>query len=326
MSRENPRLDRGAYEFFDLQPTSGDVVSEILAGLTSTPKRISPKFFYDEVGSKLFEDITRLQEYYPTRTEMALFDAHLPEVAAQIGAGVCLIEYGSGSSLKIRKVLQSLTPRAYVPVDISADHLQDNARRLHADFPELEVFPVCADFTQPFTLPARVAHYNKVGFFPGSSIGNFEPEAALGFLQTVRESVGDGGLLLIGVDRKKPRDILERAYDDAQGVTAAFNRNALININRITGANFDPHTFGHIAHYNDTLGCIQMFLEARQAQRVEVAGQVIQLTAGERIHTENSFKYTPDEFLQLSERAGFAQAGFWSDANAWFSLFLMRAI
>ena len=316
----------GRYAFYDFKPDLGDMASEILAGLATDPKRVSPKFFYDERGSKLFEEITRLEEYYLTRTEMALFDAHLGEIAAMLGDELCLIEYGSGSSLKIRRMLEAITPVAYVPVDISHAHLQDNARALHKDFPTLEVFPVCADFSEPITLPEEVAGLTAVGFFPGSSIGNFDPDGAHAFLSVVRQEVGAGGALIIGVDRKKPVEVLEAAYNDARGVTAAFNLNVLHHINEELDADFDVAAYEHFARYNSDAGCIQMFLRANSSQDVSVAGERVTIAAGETLHTENSYKYHPEEFVALASSAGFDVAAAYTDERDWFSLFLLTGV
>lgn len=300
------------------------MAGEVLQGLASEPKYISPKYFYDARGSALFDQITDLDEYYLTRTEMWLFDSYLGDIAARLGEGLCVIEYGSGSSLKIRKLLEAVTPHAYVPVDISNEHLQDNARDLHADFPHLHVYPVCADFTQRFTLPIQVESLTKVGFFPGSSIGNFEPTEAKGFLANVRETVGLGGALLIGVDRKKSVHVLEDAYNDGLGITAAFNLNVLAHINEVLDADFQLQQFRHMARYNADEGCIQMFLQSTADQRVTVAGTTVEIARDEVLHTENSYKYHPEEFLALAAAAGFAEVAHWSDPKDWFSLYLLK--
>ncbi len=315
---------KGNYAFHDFKPPREDMAGEVLRGLTSEPKYISPKYFYDARGSALFDQITDLDEYYLTRTEMALFDQYLPEIARQLGSGLCLIEYGSGSSLKIRKLLEAITPSAYVPVDISNEHLQENARSLHADFPHLHLYPVCADFTQKVTLPDAVADLTKVGFFPGSSIGNFRPAEALEFLSNVRETVGLGGSLLVGVDRKKSVRVLEDAYNDAAGITAEFNLNVLAHLNDALSADFLLDQFEHLARYNADEGCIQMFLRSTRDQQVTVAGETVDIAALETLHTENSYKYEPAEFLELSRRAGFREQAHWSDPRDWFSLFLLH--
>ena len=315
---------KGRYAFHDFKPAAADMAGEVLAGLSQQQKHISPKYFYDARGSELFDRITDLDEYYLTRTEMQLFDRYLPQISSQLGDGLCLIEYGSGSSLKIRKLLEAITPAAYVPVDISNEHLQDNAQSLHADFPDLHVYPVYADFTQKFELPQAVANLTKVGFFPGSSIGNFDPAQAAQFLSNVRETVGLGGTLLVGVDRKKSVQVLENAYNDADGVTAAFNLNVLAHLNTELAANFMLEKFEHLARYNAEQGCIQMFLKSTEDQQVLVAGEVVELAAGETLHTENSYKYNREEFIELAGSAGFREQAHWSDEQDWFSLYLLE--
>ncbi len=314
-----------AYEFFDMKPPLRDMRGAVLDGLRAEQKFISPMYFYDEAGSQLFEQITHLPEYYPTQTEIGLFDGYSDEIAAYLGSGVCLVEYGSGSSRKIRKLLETARPAAYVPVDISGDHLEDNAQALHADFPWLSVYPVCADFSAPLTLPPPVAELPKAGFFPGSSIGNFEPPAAADLLGNMHDTLGSGGRLLIGVDRKKDKRVLEDAYDDAAGVTAEFNRNALVHINEQLDADFDPSRFAHRAIYNETIGAVQMFLVSTEAQTVTVAGESFEFADGEALHTENSFKYHPEEFSALATEASFATTAHWTDARSWFSVFLLTA-
>ncbi len=300
------------------------MAEEVLQGLGSEPKFISPKYFYDARGSALFEEITELDEYYLTRTEMGLFDTYLDDMAGSLGEGVCLIEYGSGNSRKIRKLLEAVSPEAYVPVDISNEHLQENARELHADFPALHVYPVCADFSLPVTVPPEVDELTRVGFFPGSSIGNFTPLEARRFLTGVRETVGSGGALLIGVDRKKVVSVLEDAYNDARGVTAAFNLNVLAHINSRLQADFELDGFRHLARYNAEEGCIQMFLESQRDQDVNVAGVTMHFAANERVHTENSYKYDRAEFIELAADAGFTAEAEWTDEQEWFSIFLLR--
>lgn len=313
------------FAFLDMHPPKDDTLSEVRASLGQNAKSLSPKFFYDERGSRLFEAITELGEYYPTRTELALLDAHLPEIAERIGAGSCVIEYGSGSSLKIRKLLQALSPNAYVPVDISRDYLLSTATALSDDFPELSIFPVCADFTQDMTLPAPVEELHRVGFFPGSSIGNFEPTSAQDFMQRVGHTIGAKGYFLIGVDCKKDPLVLERAYADAAGVTAAFNLNALVHLNRELGANFQVENFQHMARYDEANGCIQMYLRSLCDQQVVIGGVTFDFETEELLHTENSYKYAPSEFLALAERAGFRCLKHWLDKDDYFGLYLLQA-
>jgi dimethylhistidine N-methyltransferase len=322
---EPSRQQAGRFQYFDLKPRTADMREEVLEGLAAVPKRLSPKYFYDATGSYLFERITELPEYYPTRTEMALFDAHLGDIAASLGEGFCLVEYGSGNTRKVRKLLERLRPAAYVPVDISGEHLVVEARALHGDFPWLDVFPTCADLTGPFDLPAPVRRLRRVGFFPGSSIGNFDPQAARDFLVNVHGTVGSGGYLLIGVDRKKDPVVLERAYNDIQGVTAEFNRNALRHINARLGGDFEPERFAHEARYDAEAGCIRMFLRSLEQQTVKIGSVEVAFAAGEAIHTENSYKYHPKEFIDLAGRAGFGTASWWSDPAGLFALFLLSA-
>ena len=313
-----------AYQFFDFKPPPSDMLREVLQGLTSEPKTISSKYFYDERGSALFEAITRLPEYYLTRTELRLFRRCLPEVRDTIGEGGCVVEYGAGSSLKIRRLLEAVRPEAYLPVDISQRHLERTAAELHADFPWLKVYPTCADLTEPLALPAVVAGYHKVGFYPGSSIGNFEPEEARQFLGNVAASLGPGAHLLIGVDRKKDRAVLEAAYNDAAGVTSEFNLNVLNHLNDELNADFDTDAFRHQAHYNERQGCIQMFLESRREQSVRVNGTAIEFARGETIHTENSYKFELEEFKSLAAAGGFTCTAAWTDPDKYFTLFLLQ--
>lgn len=323
----NPKTPAGGrYAFFDRKPKVADMREEVLAGLAQTPKRLSPKYFYDETGSRLFEQITELPEYYLTRTEMALFDASLAEVADAVGAGVCLVEYGSGSNQKIRKVLERLHPAAYVPVDISDDHLQAEARALHRDHPWLDVFPTCADFTAPFPLPEPVADMPLMGFFPGSSIGNFDPAGAVQFFANVRTTLGPGGRMLVGVDRKKSPEVLEAAYNDSQGVTAEFNLNVLRHLNERLDGDFDPEAFAHEARYDEVAGCIRMFLRSLTGQTVRLGGARFDFRPDERIHTESSYKYDPEEFLALARRGGFSAESWWTDEAERFALFLLRPL
>ena len=296
---------------------------DVFEGLSREQKELPCKYFYDDRGSELFNTICGLDEYYPTRTETALLQAHGREMADLIGPGVCLIEFGCGSLLKTRLLLDALrSPAAFVPIDISADHLLQSAAGLAADYPNLEVLPVVADFTRPVKLPdkARKASENRIGFFPGSTIGNFDHAGAADFLATVADMVGGGGALLIGVDLKKDEDILVRAYDDAQGVTAAFNRNVLERINRELGGCFDIETFRHRALYNGAEGRIEMHLVSEKDQTVTVHDRDFTFTEGETIHTEDSYKYHVEEFSSFAAGAGFRSARTWVDGDGLFSL------
>ena len=317
--------ETGEFRFFDRKPPQTDATRELMQGLTAERKYVSAKYFYDQRGSELFEAITRLPEYYLTRTEMGLFDTHAEDLARAIGEDVCLVEYGSGSSAKIRKLLPDVAPRAYVPVDISREHLEDTARALHADFSHMDVYPTCADITRPFELPEPVSAMAKVGFFPGSSIGNFDPGHAAEFLSSVAGTLGDGSRLLIGVDRKKDPATLEAAYNDSAGVTAEFNLNMLRNLSRLLGCAFDEDSFAHRAHYDDALGCIQMYLTVTRAHDMEINGEAVQFALDEEVHTENSFKYHPEEFLEVAEEGGYRALEMWTDPREWFALYLLEA-
>jgi len=314
-------------EFHDLHPTPADFAAEVLAGLRRRPRYIPPKFFYDARGSQLFDAITALPEYYLTRAEVEVLAANAAEIAQRVGTGSLLVEPGGGSCAKVRILLEGLRPCAYVPMDISREHLRAAAEQVAAEFPWLEVHASCADFTRAMTLPETAPEPEgpRVAFFPGSSIGNFDPEGAVGFLAAVAELVGPGGFLLIGADRKKDKAILDAAYDDAAGVTAAFNLNLLERMNRELGADFDLAAWRHRAFYNEAQGRIEMHLVSLRPQTVRVAGESFTFDAGETIHTENSYKYGIEEFQGLAARAGFEPAAVWTDARGRFAVHLLRA-
>jgi len=300
---------------------SGDL-EEILEGLNRSQKTISPKYFYDQTGSKLFDQICMLPEYYLTRSEMLIMQNSVDEIADLIGPQASLIEFGSGSSMKTRLLLSHLEDlAAYVPVDISHDHLVQAANQLTRDFPQIEVLPVVADFTQPFQLPSpRVMPRRNLVYFPGSTIGNFSPEAAQDLLWVMRQEAGTDGALLIGVDLKKDPAIIERAYNDSAGITARFNRNVLKRLNREFGANFDLRNFEHRAVYNETLGRIEMQLHSLCAQEFTVGEQDFRLAEGEFIVTEHSHKYALEEFQLMAGNAGFELGRVWTDPDRMFSV------
>lgn len=306
--------------FHDLHPTPADMRAEVLAGLATTPKRLAPKFFYDAAGSRLFDDICRLPEYYPTRTEIAILQDHGAEMAARLGREALLIELGSGSSLKIRVLLEALRPAVYMPVDISREHLLTSAGALAALFPRLDIHAVCADYSVPFTLPVDDHEHPRAAFFPGSSVGNFDPDDAVRFLTRVGGLLGAGGKLLIGVDLLKDQGVLHAAYNDRAGVTAAFNLNLLTRINRELGGDFDLDAFRHDAFFNAALGRIEMHLISTRDQRVQVAGARFAFREGESLHTECSYKYSIDGFAALAARAGFAPEQVWTDPAGLFSV------
>jgi dimethylhistidine N-methyltransferase len=294
---------------------------EIIAGLTARPKRISPKYFYDEAGAQLFEAITATPEYYLTRCEIAILDERAAEIARLIPDGTAVVEFGSGSSRKAR-VLITAAPAiaAYVPVEISSKMLIKEAHELRRDQPRLAVLPVEADFTQSFSLPAEVAGFPRAGFFPGSTIGNFEPHEACSFLRHAGRMLGTGATLIIGVDLVKDASILNAAYNDAAGITAKFNLNLLTRINRELDASFDLASFSHHAFYNSERHRIEMHLASNKRQKVKVAGRLIEFRTGETIHTENSYKYTLDSFSALARGSGWTPLSAWTDAGANFSI------
>lgn len=308
--------------FYDQGVETGDLSDEILVGLNKPHKTLSPKFFYDEKGSQLFTEITHQPEYYPTRTEIQLLRDHASEISELIGEDFLLIEYGSGSSEKIRILLDSLKPSLYAPLDISRDYLAQAAEALGREYPWLEVHATCVDFTAEFELPF-VSEKRHVSFFPGSSIGNFERSEAAGFLSRIRSLVGKDGGLLLGVDMKKDTAVLNEAYNDKRGVTAEFNLNILEHINREYGADFNLGGFRHEAKYDVEEGCIQMFLVSTCDQSVSVAGHNFEFSDGEKIHTENSHKYTVDEVLKMAVGAGFSRAKTWLDKDELFGVFYL---
>ena len=292
------------YQFHDFEPQLADFRQEVLDGLNQSPKTLPCKFFYDDQGSRLFDQICTLPEYYPTRTELGLLQQHGAAIAELLGRCV-LVEYGSGSNQKIRTLLQHIDAAAYMPVDISKEFLLQSSIDLANEFTDLDVMPVCGDYSRAMTLPSYEldSGLKHVGFFPGSTIGNFTPDEAVTFLKQVSQSVNN---LLIGIDLKKDKRILDAAYNDSAGVTATFNLNLISRINRELDGSFDLSRFSHRAAYNELQGRIEMHLVSKCAQIVSVAGRQFKFREGETIHTENSYKYGCDEFTQLAERAGFS--------------------
>ena len=297
-------------------------INEIVDGLSQAQKTISPKFFYDERGSQLFDKITKLPEYYLTDAELEIMRVNVGEMAELIGRTASLIEFGSGSSLKTRILLENLEDlAAYVPVDISEDHLWTSARQLRAEFPGLDVRPVVADFTKTFSLPTpTVMPVKNVIYFPGSTLGNFEHDAAMDLLRVMHEEAGENGALLIGVDLQKDADIIDRAYNDAAGVTAEFNLNMLRHLNKNYGANFDLGSFEHSATYDEDEGRVVIELVSQAEQTFEVGSTEFELADGETILTEYSHKYTLDGFAEMANNAGFTVEKAWTDAEQLFSV------
>lgn len=293
---------------------------DITRGLNQRPASISPKYFYDQHGSRLFEEITRLPEYYPTRTETALMQQHAADIARAVGVGRTLVELGAGNCQKARTLCRLVQPACFVGVDISADFLQAAVQGLRDDFPGLDARAVGGDMTQGVALPDDIPRTGRLVFYPGSSIGNFDPPHALDLLAHMRELIDDDGGLLIGIDLPKDIDVLEAAYDDAAGVTAAFNRNVLRHVNRLIGSNFDVEQWQHRAFFNPSESRIEMHLEARADVEVHWPGGGRRFDQDERIHTENSYKYPLRVFTDMLERAGFSQAQAWTDDRGWFAV------
>lgn len=306
------------------QPDPQAVRAELLAGLLAAPASTSPKYLYDRLGSRLFEAITELPEYYPTRTEAAVLAAHGEAIAALIPRGATLVDLGAGNCEKAARLFEVLQPARYVAVDISVDFLRDALHCLQRQHPALEMLGVGLDFSSALVLPPQVGAGQRVLFYPGSSIGNFTPPQALDFLRQMRAETQGGGLL-IGVDLVKPLNVLEPAYDDALGVTAAFNKNLLLHINQLIGSDFALQDWEHRAFFNAQASRIEMHLQAARALTVRWPGGERKFAAGERIHTENSCKYTVPDFEALLHRAGFAQTRVWQDERGWFALFWAQA-
>jgi L-histidine Nalpha-methyltransferase len=312
--------------FHDLAPGEESFRDAVHIGLGRTRKAIPCKFFYDARGSWLFEEICRLPEYYPTRTEVAILEGNSGDIAGEMGPHCRLIEFGSGASQKVRILLQALDrPVAYVPVDISREQLRDAATSLAEDFPSVPVIAVCADYTRPFTLPPLPGSKGKrVGFFPGSTIGNFEPAAAAAFLANYAKVLGPGGEMLIGVDLKKEPEILDAAYNDRAGVTAAFNLNLLERINRELDGDLDIDRFEHVAFYNGAEGRVEIYIRSQADQDAQIAGERFRFAKDELIHTEYSYKYSVPEFREIAARAGFRPVDTWTDPAELFSVHYFR--
>ena len=317
MQRANP-----GYSLRDLKPEADRFHDDVMVGLSRPQKALPPKYFYDAQGCALFEAICELPEYYVTRAELALMDAHVRDMARHLGQQGALIEYGSGSARKTRILIDAIHPVAYVPIDIARAELAATAAEIAREFPRVRVLAVCADYSHPLALSEleRLDARRRVGYFPGSTIGNFTPAEAAAFLAIAREQVGAGGGLLIGVDLKKDPARLDAAYNDARGVTAAFNLNLLARINRELGADFDLAAFRHRAFYDEKHGRIEMHLESGRDQAVTIGGRAFRFRKGETIHTENSYKYSVREFQQLAAGAGLAPCECWTDPDNQFSV------
>jgi L-histidine Nalpha-methyltransferase len=295
-----------------------------VAALRAPVASIAPKFFYDRLGSTLFEAITELPEYYPTRTEAAIFAAHGAEMAMQIGSGSTLVDLGAGNCAKAARLFPLLEPRRYVAVDVSVEFLRESLRQVQREHPAIEMTGLGLDFSESFDCPPELIVGRPVFFYPGSSIGNFAPAQALDFLRRLHAHASGGGLL-IGVDLVKPPVVLEAAYDDALGVTAAFNLNVLRHLNRVIGSDFDPARWRHVAFFDEAAARVEMHLEARSPQRVAWPGGERRFAAGERIHTEDSCKYELAAFEALLRESGFTPVRHWTDREGWFAVFWASA-
>jgi dimethylhistidine N-methyltransferase len=299
--------------------------ADVIAGLAAPIPAVPARWLYDHRGSELFEEITRLPEYYPTRTETAILERHAPEMAAMLGAGAAVIEPGAGASTKTRILLRAIRPSAYVPIDISGDFLRESALALQTEFADLAIHPVEADFTRPIVLPEAIAGLPRLGFFPGSTIGNFVARTGVDLLRAMKETLGEGSRLLIGMDRIKHVEVLLAAYDDSAGVTAAFNLNLLHRINAALGGDIPVDAFRHIAIWNDELSRIEMHLEAVRDVSFTISGQPFSFAAGQTIHTENSHKYGHRDSRLMLRAAGWGVIAEWTDEREWFSILLAEA-
>ncbi|MFP4560811.1 MAG: L-histidine N(alpha)-methyltransferase [Thiohalorhabdus sp.] len=310
------------------RPDGEELLADLLQGTREAPYSLSPKYLYDQRGSELFDRICELDAYYPTRTELAILAARGREISAAVGPRALVVELGSGSSNKTRALLDHLEePAAYVPVDISREHLEAAAARVDAAYPGLEVLPVAADYTRPYSLPTpRTEAARTLLYFPGSTLGNFDLPEAEAFLTRQAALAGSGGAMVVGLDLQKDVDVLLRAYDDPEGVTAAFNSNLLHRLRDELGADLDLDGFRHRARYNEDLGCVEMHLESLKDQEIRVAGRAIPFRTGQTIRTERSYKYTLAGFRDLAERAGFRVARVWTDPDGYFSVQFLEAV
>ncbi|HYH43493.1 MAG TPA: L-histidine N(alpha)-methyltransferase [Burkholderiales bacterium] len=310
------------FEYHDLKPALRSFLGDVTAGLSAPRKTLPPKYFYDEEGSRLFEAICELPEYYPTRTELAMLESAAPDIAAHIGPDSAIVEYGSGSGRKTAVLLRAVRPLAYVAIDISGEQLRDSIRALSSALPDVRMIAMCADYTRPLPLAAldAIPAKRRIVYFPGSTIGNFTVPEALAFLRNARDVAGPRGAMLVGVDLKKDPSTLHAAYNDAAGVTAAFNLNVLHRINRELDGDIDVDAFRHRAHYDEEAGRIEMHLVSLRDQKITIGERAFAFSKGESIHTESSYKYSVAEFQALARDAGFAPKHHWVDPERLFSI------
>lgn len=311
--------------YHDYKPETLSFRDAVIDGLSGECKSIPPKFFYDKQGSILFDRICEQPEYYPPSVERKMLARLADEIASLTGTGRVLIEPGAGNATKVRLLLNALRPAAFVPMDISFDYLKSTARELAREYPWLPVHAACVDFTHSLPIPEQAPERPRLLFFPGSSLGNFNPDAAGDYLRLVRNTVGDNGMLLIGVDTKKSESLLNAAYNDAAGITAEFNLNLLHRMRKELDMNCNPENFRHRAFYNSEAGRIEMHLVSRYRQVLRFNGHCFKLEAGESLHTENSYKYTPEEFISMASRSGFRDVRHWVDSDGLFAIYLLEA-
>lgn len=326
ISVRQPKQDdtRANLRFIEQPRPQVNEVDEVLAGLKQTPPRLSPKYFYDETGSGFFETITTLPEYYLTRTEASIFKDNIEEIVSALGVGDIIIEPGSGNCTKARRLLAAARPAAYVPIDISADFLREAATQTASDYPDTEVIAIAADFTQSWDFSDAIPAGRRIVFYPGSTLGNLDPVEARRFFARLAEVIGSDGGILLGIDLHKSAAVLEPAYDDAQGVTAAFNRNMLTVVNAHTGANFTPENWQHEARYNETAHRVEMALVAKSDQAVSIDDEVLSFARGAEIRTEHSHKYTAEMLDELAANSGLVVSHQWLDAEKLFCVALME--
>ena len=308
------------FHFHDYRPEFEDLQTAVVHGLMQSPKQLHPKFFYDQKGSSIFEQICEQPEYYLPNVERRICENYAHEIIACLGEDCHIIEPGAGSSKKIRFLLDRMNPAMYVPMDISAEHLRSSAQKLAEDYPHLPIHAICVDHTKPYQLPAEIPGHKRVFFYPGSSLGNFDPAEAIFFLQDLRDKAGDDGSLLIGIDTKKSDAVLNLAYNDANGMTATFNLNLLRRIQNELDSELNAEGFEHHAFYNKQQSRIEMHLRSDREQQVRVNGSIFYFQPGESIHTESSYKYTPDEFKALAWEAGWQSEKLWQDKDKYFSV------
>ena len=313
------------FHFHDYRPEFEDLHTAVVHGLSQSPKQLHPKLFYDQNGSSIFEQICAQPEYYLPNVERNICENYADEIIACLGEDCHIIEPGAGSSIKIRFLLDRINPAMYVPMDISAEHLRVSAQNLAEDYPHLPIHAICVDHTKSYQLPDDIPVHKRVFFYPGSSLGNFSPDEAINFLQDLHSKAGEDGSLLIGIDTKKSDEVLNLAYNDANGATAAFNLNLLKRIQNELDSELNTDGFGHHAFYNKEQGRIEMHLRSHRQQKVRINGDTFHFESGESIHTENSYKYTPDEFKALASEAGWQSEKLWQDVDKYFSVHFLRS-